>query len=111
MTRNQVHDLQAVVLCGPGHRLSPLTDEEKLPKCMVPVANRPMLYYPLSWLMQAGITDVIVVASATGGQRLQNYLTRIYDGGRVDLVLVEEYRGTIDALLAVRSRLHVSEEY
>ncbi|PJF18517.1 40S ribosomal protein S8 [Paramicrosporidium saccamoebae] len=105
MTKNQVSDVQAVVLCGPGHRLSPLTDEEKLPKCMLNIANRPMLYYPLTWLMQAGITDVIVVASTTGGQRLQNYLTRIFDGGRVELVLLEEYRGTMDALLAVKSRL------
>lgn len=105
MTRLQIPDLQAVVLCGPGHRLAPMIDEEKLPKCLLPIANRPMLYYPLTWLMQAGITDVIVVAHAVGGSRVQNYLTRIFDGGRVDLVLLEEYEGPMQALLNIKSRL------
>lgn len=58
MTKSQVTDLQAIVLCGSGHRLNPLVDEEKLPKCMLPIANRPMLYYPLTWLLQAGINGM-----------------------------------------------------
>ena len=49
--------------------------------------------------------DVIVVANIACGQKLQSYFTRIFDGGRVDLVLLEEYRGTIDALLAVKLKL------
>lgn len=36
----------------------PLMNEEKLPKCLLSVANRPMLYYPLCWLIQAGITGI-----------------------------------------------------
>lgn len=62
MTKSHVSDLQAVVLCGPGHRLFTLTDEEKLPKCLLTVANRPMLYYPLSWLMQGGITGTSIAS-------------------------------------------------
>lgn len=58
MTKSQVTDLQAIILCGSGHRLNPLVDEEKLPKCMLPIANRPMLYYPLTWLLQAGINGM-----------------------------------------------------
>jgi translation initiation factor eIF-2B subunit gamma len=45
------------------------------------------------------------VAHSTGGQKVQNYLKRIFDGGKVDLVLLDEYRGTADALLAIKSRL------
>lgn len=58
MTKAQISDIQAVVLCGPGHRLITLVDEEKMPKCMLPIANRPMLYYPLNWLHRSGIHGI-----------------------------------------------------
>lgn len=43
---------------------------------------------------------MIVVANTAGGSRIQNYLSRIYDGPKVELVLLEEYQGTMDALQA-----------
>ncbi len=63
---------QAVVLAGgKGTRLSPLT--QKLPKPMVPVANRPMIDYALELLENAGIKKVIVVVKYLGN-KIRNYL-------------------------------------
>lgn len=48
----------------------------------------------------------MVVAHTTGGQRIQNYLTRVFEGGhRVELVLVEDYKGTVETLLEIRPRI------
>lgn len=51
----QPAEFQAVVLCGPGHHLYPITDGEHLPKPLVPVAGKPLISYPLLWLEQEGI--------------------------------------------------------
>ncbi|MBM3417657.1 MAG: phosphocholine cytidylyltransferase family protein [Bacteroidetes bacterium] len=52
--------ITAIILAaGQGTRLRPLTDE--IPKCMVEVAGKPMLYHQLDCLEEAGIEDIIVV--------------------------------------------------
>ena len=49
--------LQAVILCGPGVSLNTFTSKpEVLPKALVPIANRPMIWYPLEWCYRMGIT-------------------------------------------------------
>ncbi|KAJ5581551.1 hypothetical protein N7535_000171 [Penicillium sp. DV-2018c] len=54
--------LQALILCGPGVSLNTFTSNpEEYPKCLVPVANRPMLWYALDWSKRMGITDVTLV--------------------------------------------------
>jgi translation initiation factor eIF-2B subunit gamma len=45
---------QAVILCGPGTSLYPFTGAEDLPKALLPIANKPMLHYPLEWCEDAG---------------------------------------------------------
>ena len=37
----------------------PLTEENSLPKALLPIANKPLLYYQLQWLVKAGIQGII----------------------------------------------------
>lgn len=53
--------MKGIILAGgTGSRLSPLT--KVLNKHLLPVYNKPMIYYPLLTLKQAGITDVMIVS-------------------------------------------------
>jgi len=47
-----------VLAAGRGIRLRPLTD--RLPKCMVPVAGKPLLEHTIEWLRGFGVTEVVI---------------------------------------------------
>jgi len=53
-----------IVAAGRGRRLGPETAE--IPKCMVPVAGRPILHRQLAALADAGVTDFVIVRGYLG---------------------------------------------
>lgn len=69
-------DLKGIILAGGlGKRLGPLTKITN--KHLLPVYDRPMIYYPLSTLVDAGIRDILIV---TGGQHAGEFLRLLGNG-------------------------------
>ncbi|KAI0030858.1 nucleotide-diphospho-sugar transferase [Vararia minispora EC-137] len=74
----QSREFLAVVLAGHGNQLSPLTNDngdEPCPKALLPIANLPLIDYPLAWLELSGITDVLLVCPARHRAALSHHIT------------------------------------
>ncbi|MCC6661611.1 MAG: NTP transferase domain-containing protein [Phycisphaerales bacterium] len=68
--------MKGVILAGGlGSRLRPLTLVTN--KHLLPVYDQPMIYYPVKCLVNAGITDIIVV---TGGEHAGDFLKLLKNG-------------------------------
>ncbi|OQD61781.1 hypothetical protein PENPOL_c015G10634 [Penicillium polonicum] len=78
-------DFQALILCGPGGSLNTFTSRpEEYPKCLIQVANRPMVFYAIDFCRRSGITDITLITPPLSFPPVraaldQNpYLTRFY---------------------------------
>ncbi|KAF3926859.1 hypothetical protein ABW20_dc0103624 [Dactylellina cionopaga] len=70
--------LTAVILCGEGSDLKPIISTHKLPKALLPVANKPMLQYPLEWVLDAGLDSVVIVCIKGQEPPIRSFVKEIY---------------------------------
>src|SRR3990167_2976522 len=99
--------MKGIILAGGlGSRLYPLTKITN--KHLLPVYDRPMIYYPIQTLVRAGIRDVMIV---TGGNWAGDFLRLLGNGKDVGLDHIhygyQEGEGGIAAALSIAE--HFSE--
>jgi len=75
--------MKGIVLAGgTGSRLFPLTKITN--KHLLPIYDKPMIYYPIQTLVEAGIQDLMVV---TGGRNSGDFLRLLANGDQVCVIL------------------------
>src|SRR5437764_4644775 len=93
--------MKGIVLAGgTGSRLFPLTKITN--KHLLPIYDKPMIYYPIQTLVDAGIRDILVV---TGGRNAGDFLRLLANGKEFGLkhldYTYQEGEGGIAAALAL----------
>ena len=68
-----IFEYQAVILAGgKGNKIRDLADH--CPKCLLPVANKPLLFYPLNLTLSFGFSEIVVIVQDSEHRQVEDYI-------------------------------------